>query len=277
MAHESDLEAEEALTKDEIEGDAPPTKNAFAELMAPKPKAQPKPSPSRASKGFSFGGRMGLGEYLDDPQTFPSSIVLYHTEDFVAIRDKFPKATIHTLLLPRSPAVSLRHPFDALEDAAFLAKVQAETRKLRALVAGELRRTLGQHSAADRPYQDVLSGRAEPTGPDGELPAGRDWEAEVISGVHAVPSMSHVHVHVLSRDMHSPAMRHAKHYNSFTTPFLVDVGEFPLAPDDPRRDTKRHPYLKSDLTCWRCGANFGNQFKKLKEHLEVEFKAWKKE
>lgn len=218
---------------------------------------------------------MGLGAYLEDPASHPASRVIYHTDDFVTIHDKFPKATVHTLLLPRSVAVNLRHPFDALADPAFLASVRAEVAKLKVLVAKELRRKLGPGSRADAAREAVLDGRA---GDESEvLPPGRDWEREVVCGVHAVPSMSHLHVHVLSRDMHSQAMKHRKHYNSFKTPFLVDIDDFPLAADDPRRDTKKERYLEWDLKCWRCGQNFGNQFKRLKEHLEIEFRKWRAE
>ncbi|CAG9943239.1 unnamed protein product [Clonostachys rosea f. rosea IK726] len=195
------------------------------ELMRPKPKAAPAQdhSPSSFSRGgHPFKDRMGLGAYLADPSSFPSSRVIYHTPDFVVINDLFPKSTIHTLLLPRSPKHNLMHPFDALEDADFRAKVVAETGRLK-------------------------------------------------------PSMSHLHVHVLSRDMHSPKVKHRKHYNSFNTPFLVDVADFPLGLDDPRRQTKEAGYLHRDLRCWRCGRNFGNRFKQLKDHLEEEFDEWSQE
>lgn len=242
--------------------------------MAPKPKAAPKPKQSR---GNPFKNRMALGEYLEDPASWPSSIVVHHTDDFVAIHDKYAKATIHTLLLPRSAKHNLMHPFDAFDDADFLAKVRAATHALKDLVAKELQRRLGPHSAADARRQAILDGEADPD-PDsgGELPAGRDWGAEIICGVHAVPSMSHLHVHVLSRDMHAGALKHRKHYNSFATPFLVDIDDFPLREDDPRRDTKEEGYLRRDLVCWRCGRNFGNQFQRLKEHLDEEFGAWKR-
>ncbi|UNI19053.1 aprataxin-like protein, variant 2 [Purpureocillium takamizusanense] len=263
--------------------------------------------PPRTSRSNPFRDRMALGAYLKDPASFSSSSssspVIYHNEGFVALRDKFPKATVHALLLPRSPAVSLLHPFDALSgDPAFLREVRAEAGRLRGLVAGELRRGLGRYSKADARREAVLNGEAalgggggggddadgresgggagpeEARGAETQLPPGRDWEAEVLVGVHAVPSMAHLHIHVLSRDMHSPArLRHRKHYNSFNTPFLVDLADFPLADDDPRRDPKGQGYLRRDLVCWRCGTNFGNRFEQLKRHLDEEFEAWKRE
>lgn len=243
--------------------------------MAPKPKAKP---PNPAPPTASFPGRAGLGAYLANPAAFPASRVIFHTPTAVAIHDLFPKATVHTLLLPRSPAHNTQHPFDAFDDAAFLAQVRADTARLKALAAAELRRLLGAHSAAEAARNAVLDGHAEPAaGEGGEavLPVGRDWERELLVGVHSVPSMSHVHVHVLSRDMHSEKMKHSKHYLSFTTEFLVPLEDFPLAADDERRRQGKWP--ERPLVCFRCGREYGNKFKELKEHLEVEFELWKKE
>lgn len=98
-----------------------------------------------------------------------------------------------------------------------------------------------------------------------------------MAGVHARPSMRHLHVHVLSVDRVSEGVRRRKHYNSFATPFLIDVDDFPLAEEDVRRHPGRQGYLDSDLKCWRCGKNFGARFGTLKVHLEKEFEEWKKE
>lgn len=245
--------------------------------MAPKSKATipPRPSPSNP-----FPGRAGLGAYLANPASFPSSRVIFHTPTAVAIHDLFPKATVHTLLLPRSPQHNLLHPFDAFDDPVFLAQVRADTSRLRDLAAKELQRLLGKHSAAEAARNAVLDGEAEPERVDPEtgeamLPAGRDWGREIVVGVHSVPSMSHLHVHVLSRDMHSERMKHKKHYLSFTTEFLVPLEDFPMPADDPRRKQGKWP--ERPLVCFRCGRSFGNKFKELKDHLEAEFGLWKKE
>jgi aprataxin len=71
-------------------------------------------------------------------------------------------------------------------------------------------------------------------------------------------------------------MKHRKHYNSFATPFFVPIEDFPLAPDDERRDPTGQGYLKQDFTCWSCGKDFGNRFVELKKHIEEEFEKWKK-
>ncbi|KAH6686176.1 HIT-like domain-containing protein [Plectosphaerella plurivora] len=229
--------------------------------MAPKAK-KPAPTPAPPASRFADRIRDGLGVYLDDPASFPASRIIYFNDDFVAINDLYPKASVHALLLPRSRKHNLLHPFEAFEDPEFLASVQKEVIKLKALVASELR--------------PILNGDAEPDD-TGELPPGRDWEADVKIGIHAHPSMNHLHIHVLSRDMHSPCLHHRKHYNSFNTPFLIDVADFPMAKDDPRWHPGHAGYMKRDLVCWRCGANFKNQFKKLNDHLNVEFESWKRE
>ncbi len=240
--------------------------------MAPKPKSK---SPARAG-WKSKDARDGLGAYIDDPASFPASSVLYFDDNFVAIHDLYPKASVHCLLLPRSAAHALQTPFEAFEDPAFLASVQAAVLKLKAVVAKELQRKFGAASRTEEKRQAVLTGRVEPDG-DSELPPGRDWASEVRVGIHSRPSMNHLHVHVFSRDMHSPCLKHRKHYNSFNTPFLVDVADFPLAQDDPRRHPGHEGYMSRDLRCWRCGKNFGNKFKALKDHLDEEFDEWKRE
>lgn len=211
-------------------------------------------------------------EYINEPTRFPPSRVISHNPDFVVIHDLYPKSSVHLLLLPREPTKYLLHPFDAFEDASFLSSIRAQLAPLRKLAAAELRRKYGRYSQSEARRNEALE--ADP--PPDELPPGRDWEAEITTGVHAHPSMSHLHVHILSRDRVSACMRHKKHYNSFATEFLVPIEDFPLAKDDKRRQPGREGYLDRDLKCWRCGRNFGRKFKELKEHLEEEFESWKR-
>lgn len=150
--------------------------------------------------------------------------------------------------------------------------MKAEAKKLRTLAAGELRRKYGKFSAQDRERQQALD--ADP--PLEELPPGRDWEREIMCGIHARPSMNHLHVHVISVDRYSDRLKHRKHYNSFSTPFFVPLEDFPLAKDDVRRYPEREGYLKKDYVCWACRQNFGNGFSRLKAHLAEEFDRWKR-
>lgn len=266
----------------------PPPKNAFAELMAPKrsPPAFRLPPQSLAHKASQVKGgkwRGALAEYVEQPERFPGQVVRV-TEHTVLIRDAFPKATVHLLLLPRSRARHLLHPHAAFADAAFLAAVRADAADARRLAAAELARLLGRFSASNRAREEAL-GRLGGSAREGggaaswdALPPGRDYAREIRVGTHAHPSMAHLHVHVISRDMHSDRLRHRKHYNSFNTPFFVPLDDYPLAEDDVRWDVRyQNSNLARDLVCWRCGRDFGNRFAELKRHLEDEFEAWKRE
>lgn len=229
------------------------------------------PIMSDAASNAVFG-RNALLSYIQHPTSFPPSRVISHTDDFVAIHDLYPKSTVHLLLLSRDPAKYDLHPFEALADPAFLAEVRLQAGKLKKLAAGELRRRYGTFSAQDAARNNAM--KADP--PPAELPSGRDWENEIIVGIHAHPSMSHLHIHVISVDRVSECMRHRKHYNSFATPFFVPLTAFPLAEDDRRKHPGREGYLASDLKCWRCNKNFGNKFQQLKAHLEEELQSWKR-
>ena len=220
--------------------------------------------------------RDGLSAYTKDPESFPPSVIVHHDASWVVIHDMFPKASIHLLLLPRDPQISGQHPFDALSNLDFLASTKVEATKWRHFAASELRRLFGAYSASDTVRRAAMDADEPPVDAT-SLPVGRDWAREVRVGVHAHPSMNHLHIHVISVDMQSERMKHRKHYNSFKTAFFVDLDDFPLAEDDVRRHPGREGYLGEDLKCWRCGKNFGNGFARLKEHLAEEYEEWKKE
>lgn len=245
------------------------------------PPSQPPPqhhldTPAQRNLNVTHG-RNALAAYTTSPESFPPSRVISSSPDFVVIHDLYPKSSIHLLLLPRSPAKQLLHPFIALNgsDPAFLASVREEVSKLKLLAASELRRQFGRYSAQDTARREAL--QADPSPPEDHLPPGRDWHRDIVAGVHAHPSMNHLHIHILSVDRHSEAMRHRKHYNSFATDFFVKAEDLPLQEGDPRWHPGRAGYLEGELVCWRCGRGFGRGFKRLKEHLEGEFVGWRAE
>ena len=212
-----------------------------------------KPQPSSnipARPIFTLDRRNGLAEYLRDPANHPS--VLGYNDDFLIIKDLYPKSTIHLLILPRDPVKQHQHPFEAFQDTSFFTKLQTEAAKWRTLAAKELARTLCSSTIPDR-----------------------NWEDEIKVGIHSVPSMNHLHIHIISKDMHSSCLKHKKHYNSFTTPFFVRLEEFPLTEEEVEERTRN--WHKGDMICWRCKRNFENKFTALKQHLENEFEEWKEE
>ncbi|EED12890.1 conserved hypothetical protein [Talaromyces stipitatus ATCC 10500] len=274
MTSDSELPETPPVTEAGIEQttEKPGKRNAFTELMTSKDKKSKQTEPQKPKKHMFNPSRNALGLYIERPESYPASVVVYYNDDFVAIHDLYPKSSLHLLLLPRDANKFYQHPFDAFEDIEFLHKVQEEVKKLRTLAAQELRRRYGKYSLQEKARREAM----EQDPPPDELPPGRDWEKEIMTGIHAHPSMNHLHIHVMSVDRHSDRLKHRKHYNSFSTPFFIDIKDFPLAADDVRRHPTREGYLNRDFLCWRCSRNFGNKFQQLKQHLEEEYEEWKK-
>ena len=267
-----------------------PLTSTVAELMSPSSRIQrdnksassainphpnrTKPDPHTGVSLNNLHGRDALGVYILKPESFPSpQRVLQYNDKFVTVHDVYAKSTIHLLILPRDLRISALHPFEALADPKFLQSIRDEIVGVKRTVASELRRLFGKYSATEAARNEALAADDPPK----ELPTGRDWEAEIMVGIHAHPSMSHMHVHVMSRDRHSVALKHRKHYNSFSTRFFVPLDDFPLSEEDERRYPDETKYLAEEMKCWRCDKNYGNKFKALKEHLDEEFEAWKNE
>ncbi|KAF2398826.1 aprataxin-like protein [Trichodelitschia bisporula] len=268
--------SEDAITAEEMTGEAFPRqtskpRNAFTELMsATKPH---RPRSTKTPSGKTYAGRDGLLAYILEPESFPASRVISYDDDWVLIHDLYPKASVHLLLMPRNKRFYSQHPVEAFRDPTFLTAAKEETAKAERLAASELRRIYGPGSRAEQARIKAMEADEPP--PPEELPEGRDWAAAILSGIHAHPSMSHLHIHIISEDRYSECLRHRKHYNSFATPFLVRLNEFPLSTNDPRRGKVN--FLAHDMQCWRCGKNFENKFAALKRHLEEELQEWKKE
>jgi len=254
-------------------------RNAFSELMSSKPKQpKPEPQPKRAAQSTTrfnpHDPKSGLLPYITSPESFPSSRVITYTANTVLIHDLYPKATIHLLLLPRDQTKYDLHPRDAFADTPFLSLIRTEAASALQLASSELRRLLSPKSALDGARNAAMDSPAPPS----TLPPGRDYASEFRVGVHAHPSMNHLHVHIISRDMHSPALKHKKHYNSFNTDFFIPLADLPLAEDDQRRSTSyQNANLNKDFVCWKCGEGFGNKFAQLKRHLEIEYEDWRRE
>ena len=273
MVDKKETERPEEASQDEI---LPPGKrNAFSEIMSPKAK-QPKPPQDKHIGKLSSpnGPRAGLLPYILKPEDFPSDIVISYNERAVLVRDAFPKATVHLLLLPRDSTKWDLKPRDAFDDPKFLDIVREEAAEAVQLASSELSRLISNYSDSCKARIAAM----ESDDPPNELPAGRDFSKEFRVGVHAHPSMHHLHIHIISRDMHSDRLKHQKHYNSFNTEFFIPLEDFPLRKDDPRRQTSyQNANLKAEYQCWRCGKMYGNKFTQLKAHLEDEFKAWRRE
>src|SRR6202000_1909748 len=126
-AHEGEAEQTDEAIKSQI---SPTTnkRNAFSELMSAKPKQLKQQQQHKQMGRLSNpkDPRSGLLPYILDPTKFPSDIVIQHNENTVLIRDAFPKATVHLLLLPRDSMKWDLNPRDAFGDEAFLELIRNE-------------------------------------------------------------------------------------------------------------------------------------------------------
>ena len=128
---------------------------------------------SDAQPGKKRHWREGLLETMEEPES-----IVRKDDKIVVVKDKYPKARHHFLILPREPINSLK---DITEQHKQLLK---HMEKIASEVADE-----------QKGYEFLI-------------------------GYHAVPTMSRLHLHVISTDFDSPCLKTKHHWNSFTTPFL---------------------------------------------------------
>lgn len=93
-------------------------------------------------------------------------------------------------------------------------------------------------------------------------------------GYHAQPSMSHLHLHVISKDFSSEFLKTKKHFNSFNTKLFIDAEVLRRELEEDGTIAKWNEaelkrLLGMDLKC--CGRIFSNM-SKLKEHIRGEHK-----
>ncbi|KAG8454439.1 hypothetical protein GDO86_000892 [Hymenochirus boettgeri] len=89
-------------------------------------------------------------------------------------------------------------------------------------------------------------------------------------GYHAIPSMSHVHLHVISQDFDSSCLKNKKHWNSFTTEYFLESQDVIEMVKNHGRVTVKDDIselLKSPLRCHICKQQ-QSTVPQLKEHLK---------
>jgi len=193
------------------------------------------------------------------PEKLPSSVLLSHTPTSLTIFDAYPKAIFHFLILPRP---ILATTFDLASLRTLLKSKDKERAK-------EIILGLDQDAKALRSVieEEMLK------------KYGFKWGISI--GFHPVPSMEHLHLHVISDDLCSPTLKHKKHYNSFNPKLgfflhLTEVLEwFNAEPSyfsvmSELKKSQYEPLLKDDLSCWRCGKDMKNM-PTLKAHLQEEW------
>ncbi|GAA6051711.1 hypothetical protein JCM3770_002695 [Rhodotorula araucariae] len=178
----------------------------------------------------------------------------------LTIFDGYEKAKYHMLVLPRDPFL--------LDDAGTTVPSRVLT-SLSALLA----------SPHALPVLQALRNAGEEVAEmiRDEMEKSEGWSWEVRMGFHAVESMRHVHLHVISSDMISPKLKQKKHWNSFHPTlgyFLhledvirgVEAGGYHLDPPKSYESLLTGPLVSQ----YPPYATFAN-LPKLKVHLEEEW------
>ncbi|EDO16540.1 hypothetical protein Kpol_1064p21 [Vanderwaltozyma polyspora DSM 70294] len=203
--------------------------------------------------------KRALAPYIKDPIQYSKDEVVFFDEKVVIITDKFAKSEYHLLVLPRNPFLTKEHPTIALQES-----VKDKLDKYIAIAQDHIYK-----SYSDK-YSLLVGSKWFKD--DEEYRNKEKFITEFINvGVHSVPSMSNLHIHVITKDFHSSKMKHKKHYNSFNTEFFVNWDKLPLKEIPDASYMEKEVIAKSDLICSYCSKNFKNKFSLLKQHLDEEF------
>ncbi|XP_037058397.1 aprataxin isoform X2 [Peromyscus leucopus] len=167
----------------------------------------------------------GLKVSMKDPK-----MQVYKDELVVVIKDKYPKARHHWLVLPWASISSLK-----------------------VVTSEHLDLLKHMHTVGEKVISDF---------------AGSS-KLRFRLGYHAIPSMSHVHLHVISQDFDSPCLKNKKHWNSFNTEYFLDSQAVIQMVEEAGRVTVQDgtsELLKLPLRCHECQQLLPS-IPQLKEHL----------
>ncbi|XP_061492117.1 aprataxin isoform X2 [Rhineura floridana] len=182
-------------------------------------------SSSKSQECFEYWAH-GLKASMQNPD-----MQVYKDEKAVVIKDKYPKARYHWLVLP-------------WKSISTLSRVTQEHVELL-----EYMHAMGEKMVQQCPEKDTLRFRL---------------------GYHAIPSMSQLHLHVISQDFDSKWFKTKKHWNSFTTQYFIDSKDVIVMVKKKGRvivDKEIAKLLNLPLKCHVCKRQQPN-IPQLKEHLK---------
>ncbi|KAH9490291.1 hypothetical protein Btru_034007 [Bulinus truncatus] len=166
----------------------------------------------------------GLLAAMNDPK-----LILESDDQLVIIKDKYPKAMFHFLVLPRRKIPSLKN-----------------------VTKNDLDLLRYMHNKGE-----IFAKKA-------------NNELQFRLGYHAIPSMSHLHMHVISQDFNSSSLKTKKHWNSFNTDYFIDSADL-IATIEREGHLEVNPtdmntLLKQDLRCHVCKKSL-TTIPALKDHI----------
>ena len=204
------------------------TKRTTSTDSEDEPAPKRKPSTQVKSSQPKNHWMRGLLQSMNDP-----AMIVKEDDECVIIKDAYPKACHHYLVLPKVEINSLRvlngTHVDLLEHMTRLGQELIDSIKK-------------EHSKV----------------------------AVFRMGYHAVPSMARLHLHVISQDFDSSCLKNKKHWNSFTSEFFLDAKDVTEQLKKSGKITidklKYEQMLKLPLKCHMCDKVFSNM-PRLKSHI----------
>lgn len=189
-----------------------------------------------------FGSFLSLEASMNDEK-----IQVYKNEKYICIKDKYPKAKVHFLLIPHgdkmpkllrlADLISLPKSVDILKEMKFLS--------------------------------DQLIEKNVPN----------DLKSKTLCGFHAIQSMQPLHMHIITTDFESECLKNKKHWNSFTTQYFIKIEDLIKCLEDEKDYFKNDKfnlnnqqilkkYLDLPLKCNSCQAEQKN-IPTLKRHIII--------
>lgn len=191
---------------------------------------------------------LSLESSMKDP-----TVQVFKNERYVCIKDKYPKAKVHLLLIPFANVISN-------EATKNLLKVQDLIKLPNAVDILKEMKSLTENIIQEK-FPDKVN------------------KSNVLYGFHAVQSMQPLHMHIISNDFQSDCLKNKKHWNSFTTKYFVKLNDlldhlenvlkndyFVTDKFNLNKPQVLKNYLDSDLKCHICNAA-QNNMPNLKRHL----------
>ncbi|XP_021573026.1 aprataxin isoform X1 [Carlito syrichta] len=227
----------------------------------------PKKGKDAPTKKESLGHwSQGLKISMQDPK-----MQVYKDEQVVVIKDKYPKARHHWLVLPWASISSLK--VVTREHLRLLEHMHTVGEKVIADFAGssKLRFRLGYHAIPSM----RAHGQQSPLHivillpipfPCNECCCAKEDAQSKSCG-------SHVHLHVISQDFDSPCLKNKKHWNSFNTEYFLESQAVIKMVQETGRVTVRDgasELLKLPLHCHECPQLLVS-IPQLKEHLRTHW------
>lgn len=188
-------------------------------------------SPAEKKSKSSGHWSMKLFQSMQDP-----NLVVESDSLTVTIKDAFPKARHHYLILPKEHITSL--------------------------------------TSLTTKHVDLLKHMDECSQTMIKRLMDKNPDLEFRHGYHAIPSMNQLHMHIISQDFDSSFLKTKKHWNSFTSNFFIDshrVIDMLKTQGKIEFDRARYEHLlKSDLQCHKCRCLL-KTMPALKQHIKTHY------